>query len=61
MLKRWMGGDHQHETPQAKRRQTEAVADMLLVNQQVEDMEFDEDTFDCSDWDVVTCFECNLH
>jgi hypothetical protein len=46
-----------------KRDFTKAVADMLSVNDRVEVMSFDDDTFDKGDWDafVVPRLECNLY
>jgi hypothetical protein len=46
-----------------KRDRTSAVADMLLVNKQVDEIPFDENTFDRSNWEklVVPRLECNLY
>jgi hypothetical protein len=47
-----------------KRRQfTKAVADMLSVNERVEVITFDDDTFDQDDWDTIVSprLECNKY
>jgi hypothetical protein len=46
-----------------KRERTIAVADMLLVNMQVDEIPFDDYTFDRSNWDklVAPRLECNLY
>jgi hypothetical protein len=45
------------------RDRTNAVADMLKVNKQVDEMPFDDSTFDCYIWDKVVFprLECNLY
>jgi hypothetical protein len=45
------------------RKATKAVADMLSVNNQVEEMRFDDHTFDFDDWNayVVPRLECNIY
>jgi hypothetical protein len=52
------------DTNLKKRREiTKAVADTLSVNDRVEEMRFDDDTFDEDDWNayVAPRLECNLY
>jgi hypothetical protein len=50
-------------SPSVKRDRTEAVVDMLLTNQQVDQIPFDELTCDQDLWNtlVVPGLECNLY
>jgi hypothetical protein len=45
----------------SRRERTGAVADMLLVNKQLENVSFYDDTIDCAIWDtfVAPRIECN--
>jgi hypothetical protein len=45
------------------REATKAVADMLSINERIDVMSFDDDTFDKDDWDafVAPRLECNLY
>jgi hypothetical protein len=51
------------DDPSVKRDRTEAVAEMLLANQQVDEISFDDYTFDQDLWNtlVVPRLECNLY
>jgi hypothetical protein len=49
--------------PEKRREFTKAVGDMMSVNERVEVMSFDDETFDQGDWDtfVVPRLECNKY
>jgi hypothetical protein len=56
-------GDCGPLTLQLKRDITKAVANMLSVNQQIEEIPFDDRTFDRELWDVIVIprLDCNLY
>jgi hypothetical protein len=60
----WIHVEHEGPSPsEEKRDRTEALADMLSANQQVEEIPFDDRTFDQTLWDshIAPALECNLY